>query len=65
VPPGTAVNLSKVLGQQATGPVASCYDRAGCRGQLPDALSVGAALVPEYVPWKPKLVDPPGGIVPL
>ncbi|GAB3854858.1 hypothetical protein GCM10027610_087100 [Dactylosporangium cerinum] len=27
--------------------------------------SAGAGLDPVYVPWKPNVVDPPGGIVPL
>jgi hypothetical protein len=35
------------------------------RRQLPEAVTVGAALVPLYVPWKPKVVVPPGGMVPL
>ena len=26
---------------------------------------VGVAVLPLCVPWKPKLVDPPGGMVPL
>lgn len=33
--------------------------------QLPVAVTVGAVLVPEYVPWKPNDVEPPGATVPF
>jgi len=53
-------------------PCFRCYSPAVSAGgqlnridQLAVQVSVGAALVPLYVPWNPKLVLAPGAIVPL